>query len=159
MKIRVRKDMHSVSVIEEVGEAEQKWEEVPYEETIKKAEERFGYEIAAPEYIPEGFRFEETRIVPEESVTLLFLNSDDGKIEINQEVKFENSSTSTAIDSSSINTYTEAVGNFEILFVEYVQDELEIPWITAMWGDDKMSYELWSNLEKEEVKKIILSMQ
>ncbi len=159
MKIRVRNDMHSVSIVEEVGEVKEQWEAAPYEETIKKAEEYVGYEIAAPEYIPEEFHFEETRIVPEESVELIFLDSDDGRIEVRQEVKFENSSTASFIDSSSINTSTEAVGSFEILFVEYVQDELEIPWITAMWSDDKMSYELYSNIEKEELKKIILSMQ
>ncbi len=156
--LRVHKGMNSVNIIDG-GEPNKEGQDVPYEETVELAEENFGYEIAAPEYIPEGFHFEEIKTDPEESVELLFLNGDDGKIRIDQGIKFENSSIAMVVDSASINTSTEAIGNFEVLFVEYEQDELEIPWVTAVWSDDKMSYRIRTTVEKEEVKKIILSMQ
>lgn len=146
---------HSVRIAE-AGEEE--IIEGSYKNAIKTAKESFGDELVIPDYIPKGFYIDEINIEPEDTVEIIYLNSNKDKVKITQEIKTSNFYTANLIDSSASETSVEKVGKYEVVIAEYLQDETEIKWIKALWNDEKLRYSITSNIQKDEILRIIEEM-
>ncbi len=147
----------SVRIIEEGEEAEVF--KITEKEVYSKVEEKLGIELLRPKYIPNGFFVDVIRTVDCESAKIIYIDAGDGKIEFTQKIKFENSSTSDLVDTISGNAETEEIGNFEVMFVEYMRGKTNIKWINAYWTDDNLKYTISTNIQKSEIKKIIENME
>ncbi len=148
---------HSVRIVEAGGEAETF--KITENDAYSEVEEKLGVKLMRPKYIPKGFYLSMVKLKQNSKAEIVYSNSSDDTIKIIQEKKFESSGKAAFIDSTSSFAKVEEVGNIEVMFVEYVQDETSITWVNAMWSDDSMTYKITSEIEKEEIKKIISEME
>lgn len=127
-------------------------------EAYKNAEDAMGISLLKPYYLPDGMDFNDIKIYVDDHVILNYRN--EGKIiRFTQALKENAANLEESIDTLKGDVFTKVVGDKDITFAKYIQEETEIIWYEAVWSDDELYYYINTNVDEEELNKIIENLR
>lgn len=130
------------------------------EEAYKQAEETLQHKLLKPDYLPKGFKFQELKIYGDYKVRLLFTSDDSIKtVRFEQQIISGEIGSGTILDTKTPIVFQDSINGYDVTIGELIQAETNATQLIGIWSDDELIYIIDTNLDKEELIKIIKSLK
>lgn len=130
------------------------------EEAYKQAEETLQHKLLKPDYLPKGVKLQEIKIYGDYKVRVLFSNDDSSKmVKFEQEVISNEIGSGTILDTKTPIVFQDSINGHNVTIGELIQVETNATQLVGIWSDDESIYIIDTNLDKEELIKIIENLK
>lgn len=140
-----------------VNEAEKQFD-ADESEAYKNAENSLGVSILRPTYLPDGFEFKQVKIYPSDHIVLIYENQDKS-IKITQSLIKDYIDLGEMVDAKDGKVHKINIDGVDVTIGQYTQANTEEAWLEAVWNDEYLLNTIDTNLEVQELKKIISAME
>lgn len=124
----------------------------------KDAEDGLGVTLRKAEYLPVGMIIEDVKIIEDVRVKITYKDGAGRCIKLNAELIKDAGEFGRVINSADADIEDKQIGDKKVTFIYYTRANSE-EWIDAMWNDSEVSYNISTNIEKEEFEKFIDGMK